>query len=64
MPKNHHVPAPRMHAAPPPPAELAQRIRTRAYELYVERNSEPGHDLDDWLRAEQELAGPAAKRDQ
>jgi hypothetical protein len=31
------------------------RIRVRAYEIYVERGSEPGRDLEDWLRAEKEL---------
>lgn len=32
-------------------------IRERAYELFVQRGSEPGHDLDDWLQAERELLG-------
>ena len=37
-------------------------IRVRAYELYEERGCEDGHDLDDWLQAETEIAGkkPAA----
>jgi hypothetical protein len=30
-------------------------IRTRAYYLYLERGSRVGHELDDWLRAEQEM---------
>jgi hypothetical protein len=30
-------------------------IRARAYELYVERSMDDGHDLEDWLRAEQEV---------
>jgi Protein of unknown function (DUF2934) len=33
----------------------ASDIARRAYELYLARGREPGHDLDDWLRAEQEL---------
>ena len=33
-----------------------QEIRRRAYELYLERGEEPGHDLEDWLQAERELA--------
>ncbi len=33
-----------------------QEIRRRAYELYLERGEEPGHDLQDWLQAERELA--------
>jgi hypothetical protein len=32
-----------------------EKIRIRAYEIYIDRGGEPGHDLDDWLRAEQEL---------
>ena len=34
---------------------LEDQIRARAYELYQERGQEVGHDLDDWLRAEDEL---------
>lgn len=30
-------------------------IRTRAHELFLERNCEPGHADDDWLRAESEI---------
>jgi hypothetical protein len=30
-------------------------VRFRAYEIYVSRNREPGHELDDWLQAEREL---------
>ncbi|HVO59366.1 MAG TPA: DUF2934 domain-containing protein [Terriglobales bacterium] len=33
-----------------------EAIRTRAYQLYVERGMEDGHDLEDWFQAEQELA--------
>ena len=32
-----------------------QEIRRRAYEIYVERGSHPGHELEDWLQAEREL---------
>ena len=32
-------------------------VAVRAYELFQERGREPGHDVDDWLRAEQELQG-------
>jgi len=34
---------------------LQERIRRRAHELYVERGSQPGSELDDWLRAEAEI---------
>jgi Protein of unknown function (DUF2934) len=30
-------------------------IAHRAYELYVRRGSEPGKDVEDWVRAEKEL---------
>ena len=30
-------------------------IAARAYELFCARGGEPGHDVDDWLRAESEL---------
>ena len=32
-----------------------ERIRLRAYEIYIERGREAGRDLEDWLRAEKEL---------
>jgi Protein of unknown function (DUF2934) len=32
-----------------------EQIRARAYELYVARGGEPGHEIDDWLQAEREL---------
>ncbi len=40
---------------------LEEKIRVRAYTLYEERGREDGYDVDDWLRAEAELAGKAAK---
>ena len=30
-------------------------IKRRAYEIYLERGKQAGHDVDDWLQAEQEL---------
>ena len=41
-----------------PPVEtlpLEERIRRRAYELYVERGNESGSEIDDWLQAEEEI---------
>jgi hypothetical protein len=32
-----------------------QKIRIRAYEIYLEHGEQPGRDLDDWLQAEREL---------
>jgi hypothetical protein len=34
---------------------LQEPIRRRAYELYVQRGSQAGSELDDWLRAEAEI---------
>ncbi len=30
-------------------------VARRAYELYQARGGEPGHELEDWLHAEQEV---------
>lgn len=42
----HHVASPEI-----------DRIRERAYELYLKRGGAHGHDLADWLSAERELSG-------
>ncbi len=34
---------------------LEEKIRFRAYELFEQRGSQHGHDLDDWLQAESEI---------
>jgi Protein of unknown function (DUF2934) len=33
----------------------SEKIRRRAHELYLQRGSQPGSELDDWLRAEEEI---------
>jgi hypothetical protein len=59
-----------MNANPPkkPPAtvtsdpqELEHEIRLRAQQLYEEGGREDGHDLDDWLRAEEEITRKKAR---
>lgn len=30
-------------------------VQRRAYELFVARGQEPGHELEDWLQAEEEI---------
>jgi hypothetical protein len=43
-----------------PPETVTDRdIARRAFEIYLERGSRHGHDLDDWLQAERELRTPA-----
>jgi hypothetical protein len=37
--------------APTTPGDIARR----AYDLYLARGGQDGHDLEDWLRAEREL---------
>ena len=31
------------------------QIRARAFEIFLERGGQPGHETDDWLQAEYEL---------
>lgn len=35
---------------------LEERVRLRAYQLYVDRGNESGSELDDWLQAEEEVS--------
>jgi hypothetical protein len=32
-----------------------ERVQQRAYDLYMKRGQEPGHELEDWLVAEQQI---------
>lgn len=41
-----------------PSEDLHARISERAYEIYLERGSQPGYALSDWLEAEREILGP------
>ena len=42
------------------PAE--DEIRVRAYELYQQRGGDEGHDVEDWLRAEEEISQKVGNR--
>jgi Protein of unknown function (DUF2934) len=57
MPETTAVPAIRKNggATAPTPIDLEAQIRQRAYELYEERGCMPGHETEDWIRAEQEV---------
>ena len=44
-------------AATAEPSNVKEEIRRRAYELFEARGGEDGHELDDWLRAEEEIRG-------
>lgn len=52
-------PAP-AHADPARREPTEEEIRLRAYHIYLERGRAPGHERDDWFRAERELRGAAA----
>jgi hypothetical protein len=36
-------------------ASRDEEIRLRAYEIYLQRGEQLGHELDDWLQAERDL---------
>ena len=47
---------PKAKATPPSPAAIDKEAVIRlAYELYLRRGGEPGHDVEDWLMAERML---------
>ena len=41
--------------------DLQEQISRRAYELYERRGREAGHETEDWLQAEAELASERTK---
>jgi Protein of unknown function (DUF2934) len=43
------------------PQEVEHQIRQRAYELYEEGGKQDGHELDNWLRAKEEITGKKAR---
>ena len=49
--------APRSLPQDDSPRRDTDLVAQRAYERYEERGREDGHDLEDWLSAEQELGG-------
>jgi hypothetical protein len=58
MTKTKEAPAPRAKKAATKSNPTQDQIATRAYEIYLERGSTPGDPMQDWLRAERELAAP------
>lgn len=46
------------------PSQETTRIRERAYELYEVGGRKPGHDEQDWLRAEREILGREGREQQ
>jgi hypothetical protein len=43
------------HSSGGPETVDAEKIRIRAYEIYVERGQADGQDLEDWFQAEREV---------
>lgn len=39
----------------PDPAAIEAKVRARAYQLFEARGCKAGHELEDWLRAEEEI---------
>ena len=44
------------------PLEIEEAVRRRAYEFYEQRGYVEGHDVEDWLLAEQEVSGQGSQR--
>jgi hypothetical protein len=54
--KKRPSPPRRVARAAQPPGRLdEQEIAKRAYQLFIARGAEHGRDIDDWLRAKEEL---------
>jgi hypothetical protein len=54
---------PKPNDAPPKGRPSDDDIAKRAYELYLQRGSLPGYEIDDWLQAEAELTASASRAD-
>jgi len=54
-------PSSEIRAARPEAAAAEERIRQRAYELYLQRGDGPGSALEDWLQAEREYFDEQAR---
>jgi len=49
------IPKRRSPARPADSERFEERIRQRAYDLHLERSQDDGHELEDWLMAEEEI---------
>ena len=47
--------APQATCTQPETGEVSVGNSARTYEIYLERGKQSGHDVDDWLQAEQEF---------
>jgi hypothetical protein len=51
----------RVAVAEPASSPTSVQIAERAYDFYLARGETPGHDIDDWLRAEADLCAEPGK---
>lgn len=56
MPKSNVAAAPKTKKTTTKSKITHEQIAQRAYEIYLERGTTPGDPMQDWLRAEVELA--------
>lgn len=56
------TPSPKFRLADPPSQTREDMIRTTAYLLAERRGFDPGHELEDWLAAEQQVDSWLANR--
>jgi len=61
MPKTRKRPSPAVSKPATGSQPTREAIALRAYELYLERGGAPGHELEDWTRAERELSQKKGK---
>jgi hypothetical protein len=47
---------------PVKPLSSAERVRARAYEIFLSRRGAPGDPVSDWLQAEREITKPDRER--
>lgn len=55
------VAKPQMRKETTPSADVDERIRRRAFQLFELRGCQDGHDFEDWIQAEAEIQGRAPK---
>lgn len=36
-------------------SDITEKIRAKAYELFLKRGKAPGHAMEDWIQAEREV---------
>ena len=62
MIKTETAPAETKTATMPIQKSSQEGIALRAYQIFLERGCEHGHDVDDWLQAEREIRSGGVAR--